>query len=148
MRGFVPAPRGTFVSAKVPKTMFARARPFGFLRLRPESRWLGNSLRSNNPHRKSIRGSGSAVPEGEGDVTVSNWDGRFRGRELQPITLETAVGSQRSVHALGAPGKIQKCLITIKVTTTFFVSRCTPISYGSFWRPTALSRFNNRREVF
>ena len=29
MRGFVPARRGTFVSAKVPKTIFARARPQG-----------------------------------------------------------------------------------------------------------------------
>ena len=29
MRGFVPARRGTFVSAKVPKTIFARARPHG-----------------------------------------------------------------------------------------------------------------------
>ncbi len=29
MRGFAPARRGTFVSAKVPKTIFARARPQG-----------------------------------------------------------------------------------------------------------------------
>ncbi len=29
-----------------------------------------------------------------------------------------------------------------KVTTTFSLSRCTPISYGSFLRPTAVSRLN------
>ena len=56
------------------------------------------------------------------------------------ITLETAVGSQKSAQALGAPGKIKKCLITTKVTTTFFISPCTPISYTAFLRPTAVSR--------
>ena len=32
MRGVVPARRGPFVSAKGPKTIFAHARPSGFLR--------------------------------------------------------------------------------------------------------------------
>ena len=37
MRGFAPARRDTFVSAKVPKTIFRPcASPMGFLRLRPE----------------------------------------------------------------------------------------------------------------
>ncbi len=31
---------------------------------------------------------------------------------------------------------------TPKVTTTFFISPCTPISYTSFLCPTAVSRFN------
>ncbi len=56
------------------------------------------------------------------------------------MNLETAVGSQKSAQALGAPGKIKKCLITTKVTTTFFISPCTPISYTACLRPTAVSR--------
>ena len=48
-RGFVPARRDPFVLAKGPKTISARARPYGFLRHRTESRWLRNSLRSNSP---------------------------------------------------------------------------------------------------
>jgi len=59
------------------------------------------------------------------------------------LNLETAVGSQKSAQALGAPGKIQKCLITTEVTTTFCISPCTPISYTSFLRPTAVSRLNS-----
>ncbi len=35
------------------------------------------------------------------------------------FNLETAVGSQKSAQALGAPRKIKKCLITHKVTTNF-----------------------------
>lgn len=35
MRGFARARRGPFVTAKVPKTISARARPYGSLRLRP-----------------------------------------------------------------------------------------------------------------
>ena len=58
------------------------------------------------------------------------------------LNLETAVGSPKSPQALGAPRKTEKGLITPKVTTTFSVSRGTPISYGSFWRPTAVSRLN------
>ncbi len=56
------------------------------------------------------------------------------------MILEMAVGSQKSAQALGAPGKIKKCLITTEVTTTFFISPCTPISYTAFLRPTAVSR--------
>jgi len=60
--------------------------------------------------------------------------------KLHPIILETAVGSQKSAQALDAPGKIKKCLITTKVTTTFFISPCTPISYTAVLPPTAVSR--------
>ncbi len=56
------------------------------------------------------------------------------------MILETAVGSQKSAQALGAPGKIKKFLITTKVTTPFFISPCAPISCTSFLRPTAASR--------
>ncbi len=56
------------------------------------------------------------------------------------LNLETVVGSQKSAQALGAPGKIQKCLITTEVTTTFCISPCTPISYTAVLRPTAVSR--------
>ncbi len=59
------------------------------------------------------------------------------------LNLETAVGSQKSAQALGAPGKIKKCLITTEVTTTFFISPGTPISYTAFLRPTAVSRLNH-----
>ena len=63
------------------------------------------------------------------------------GREaaVSRLNLETAVGSQKSAQALDAPGKIKKCLITSEVTTTFFISSCTPISYTTFLRPTAVS---------
>ena len=62
------------------------------------------------------------------------------------LNLETAIGSQKSAQALGAPDKIQKCLITTEVTTTFCISSCTPISYTAFLRPTAVSRFNRLSE--
>jgi hypothetical protein len=58
------------------------------------------------------------------------------------LNLETAVGSQKSAQALGAPRKIIKCLITYKVTTKFFISPGPPIPYASFLRPTAVSRLN------
>jgi len=58
------------------------------------------------------------------------------------LNLEAAVGSQKSAQALGAPGTIQKGLITTEVTTTFCIAPCTPISYTSFLRPTAVSRLN------
>jgi len=35
------------------------------------------------------------------------------------FNLETAVGTQKSAQALGAPGKIKKCPITTEVTTIF-----------------------------
>ncbi len=56
---------------------------------------------------------------------------------------QTSTPSQRSLiwdRLLGAPGKIQKCLLTTEVTTTFCISPCTPISCTSFLRPTAVSR--------
>jgi len=62
MRAFAPARRVPFVSAKGTKTMFARARSLracseagspGCLRLRTESRWLRNSLRSNSLRREA-----------------------------------------------------------------------------------------------
>jgi len=59
------------------------------------------------------------------------------------LNLETAVGSQKSAQVLGAPGKIQKCLITTVVTTTFCISPCTPISYTAVLRPTAVARLKN-----
>jgi len=64
------------------------------------------------------------------------------------FNLETAVGSQKSAQALGAPGKIKKCLITTKVTATFFISPCTPIAYTAFLRPTAVSRFKRSSNRF
>ncbi len=64
----------------------------------------------------------------------------FEQKNIQGWNLETAVGSQKSAQALGPPGKIKKCLITTEVTTTFCISPCTPISYTSVLRPTAVSR--------
>jgi len=58
------------------------------------------------------------------------------------IILETAVGSQKSAQALGAPGKLKKCRITTEVTTNFFISPGTPISSTLVLRPTAVSRIN------
>ncbi len=60
MPGFAPARRDPFVSAKGPKTIFVCARPCGYLHLRPEYRWLRNSLRSDNA-RQSGR-FGAPVP--------------------------------------------------------------------------------------
>ena len=85
-------------------------------------------------------------------LLISNrWHHTFRILKvcIQPflsrdtLNLETAVGSQKSARALSAPGKIQKCLITTEVTTTFCISPCTPIAYTSFLRPTAVSRVKN-----
>jgi len=59
----------------------------------------------------------------------------------EPFTLESAVGSQKSAQALGAPGKIKKCRITTEVPTNFFISPGTPISSTFVLRPTAVSRF-------
>ena len=60
------------------------------------------------------------------------------------FSLETAVGSHKSAQALGAPGKIKKCRITTEVTSKFFISPCTPISYTAVLRPTAVSRLDQR----
>ena len=66
MRGFGPARRGPFVSAKGPKTIGARAWPFRGVPL-PQARLLGlrNSLRSDSP-RPSTRSRdwGAASPAG------------------------------------------------------------------------------------
>ncbi len=64
----------------------------------------------------------------------------FEQKNIQGWNLEPAVGSQKSAQALAPPGKIKKCLITTEVTTTFCISPCTPISYTSVLRPTAVSR--------
>jgi len=63
---------------------------------------------------------------------------------LRPVTfnLETALRSQKSTRALGAPSTIQTCLITHTVTTNFLISPCTSLPDASFLRPTAVSRFN------
>jgi len=61
------------------------------------------------------------------------------------LNLETSVGSRKSAQALCAPSKAEKCLITNKVTTNFYASLCTPISYASFSRPTEVSRLNSAR---
>ena len=60
------------------------------------------------------------------------------------LNLETAVGSQKSAKPLGAPRKIKKCLITRKVTTTFFISPGTSIASTAFLCPTAVSRLKNQ----
>ncbi|MCP4287777.1 MAG: hypothetical protein GY792_25625 [Gammaproteobacteria bacterium] len=59
------------------------------------------------------------------------------------MNLKTAVGSRKSRQALGAPGKTEKLLITNKVITSFSISLCTPISYLSFSRSTAVSRMKD-----
>ena len=66
-----------------------------------------------------------------------------------PQTIETSDSNQHplaTIPNLGqAPGPTwqnKKSLITTKVTTTFFISPCTPISYTVFWRPPAVSRLN------
>ena len=59
------------------------------------------------------------------------------------FNLETSVESRKSAQALGVPSKAEKCLITNKVTTNFYASLCTPISYVSFSRPTEVSRFKS-----
>ncbi len=59
------------------------------------------------------------------------------------MTLETAVGSRKSRQAIGAPSKTEKLLITNKVITSFSISLCTPISYLSFSRSTAVSRMTS-----
>ncbi|MEC4679827.1 MAG: hypothetical protein VST67_03905, partial [Nitrospirota bacterium] len=62
------------------------------------------------------------------------------------LNLETAVGSQKSAQALGAPRTIKKCLITNTVTTIFLIAPCTPIPYASLLRPTAVSRIIIKNE--
>ncbi len=78
MWGVVPARRGTFVSAKVPKTIFARARPlWGNFAARPNqmARKLA-PLKQSSPNSR-IRYRGSAAPEGvktiKKQIKFSNW---------------------------------------------------------------------------
>ena len=59
MRGFGPARRDPFVSAKGPKTIGARARPFGCLCPSPERFGLRNSLRSDSPRPQLDFGTGA-----------------------------------------------------------------------------------------
>ena len=59
LRGFGPARRGPFVSAKGPKTIGARAWPFGCLCPGPERLGLRNSLRSNSPRPQLDFGTGA-----------------------------------------------------------------------------------------
>ena len=97
MQGFAPARRVTFVSAKVPKTILARARPLqpcseasspGPLVHHPESRWLRNSLRGEKPplrsnslrQRSRIRGGGPAAPNaGEEAEAETKFSGNDQG---------------------------------------------------------------------
>jgi len=76
-----------------------------------------------------------------------SWDRDWGDAICEPFNLETAVGSQKSAQALGAPGKIKKCRITTEVTTNFFLSLCTPISSTFVLRPTAVSRFKTSMYV-
>jgi len=70
----------------------------------------------------------------------------LNSHHYSPQTIETSDSNQPplvTIANLGqAPRKIQKCLITTEVTTTFFISPCTPIAYTAFLRPTAVSRSN------
>ncbi len=70
----------------------------------------------------------------------------LNSHHYSPQTIETSDSNQPplvTIANLGqAPRKIQKCLITTEVTTTFCISPCTPISYTAFLRPTAVSRLN------
>ena len=59
LRGFAPARRGPFVSAKGPKTIGARAWPSGCLCPSPSVSGLRNSLRSDSP--RPHRGFGTAA---------------------------------------------------------------------------------------
>jgi len=100
-----------------------------------------------------LPGPGGDVAPTVGDVPYLGRQGNGYNRPGEGsflrrlLNLETAVGSQKSAHALDAPGKIQKCRITTEVTTTFCISLCTPISYTSFLRPTAVSRLNKPNQA-
>jgi len=109
MQGFVPARRGPFVSAKVPKTIFACARPCWSLVHHPESGWLGNSLRgaepplcSNSPRQKGrIRGGGPAAPNAGTSEKISYFanEGVWRWRAI-PVPND-AHGLRRLPNLLG-----------------------------------------------
>ncbi len=64
MRGFAPARRGTFVSAKVPKTILARARPQGGPSASAPNKMAQELAPLKQPSpKKSIRYSTSAEPK-------------------------------------------------------------------------------------
>ena len=72
-----------------------------------------------------------------------------------PQTIETSDSNQHplvTIANLGpAPRRTwqnKKSLFTTEVTTTFFISPCTPISYTSFLRPTAVARLKNSATGF
>ncbi|MCP4286276.1 MAG: hypothetical protein GY792_17825 [Gammaproteobacteria bacterium] len=83
---------------------------------------------------------GRAVIAGHGERAMPVWGGVIKWRALN---LKTAVGSRQSRQALGVPSKTEKLLITNKVITSFSISLCTPISYLSFSRSTAVSRLKD-----
>ena len=60
------------------------------------------------------------------------------------LNLETAVGSQQSLQVLGASRKTAKCLITTKVTTTFFILAGASRACADCCDPTAVSRFKEK----
>jgi len=102
MRGFVPARRVPFVSAKGTQTMFARARPCGSLPPPSRIRWFGNSLRvakpplRSNSHRRSsrIRGGGPAALNAEISEKIFNLQMKEfgRGRYGFPMLLTDSGG--------------------------------------------------------
>jgi len=59
---------------------------------------------------------------------------------MPELNLETAVGSQKSTQALGAHGKIQKWLITTKVTTTIFINHAHQYFARLYLCPNAVLR--------
>ena len=69
MRGFAPARRGTFVSAKVPKTISARAQPYG--KLRHDTKLNGCATRSAQTMlAKEVEFGAAAKPHSKAG---SNW---------------------------------------------------------------------------
>ena len=74
MRGFAPARRDPFVSAKGSKTMGAQARPFGCLCHSPEWFGLRNSLRSNSPRPQRKFGT-AAQPRLQAPSDIGGMDG-------------------------------------------------------------------------
>jgi len=97
MRGFVPARRvplrqaqgRLFVSAKVTKTMFARARPCGCLDHHPE--YDGSETRSAQTvlAEQSIRGGGPAAPN-----AIKNGERNCNKKLLGFIRMNMTIGWQ------------------------------------------------------
>ena len=70
---------------------------------------ISGMLGATSLNRNLAMGQATGMP----DLSVTS-----RKREERFFPLEMAVGSQKSAHFLGAPGKIKNCLITTEVTTT------------------------------